>query len=163
MASYTTPDKIRAVLDPLDTGDAGSAAALEDPILQGAADRASSEVNARLGSRYTVPIAEPWPDVLVTIATDLAAYDATLSHYQSVDITDEDPVVRRYRNSRFLLLDIAAGKADLYPGAGGVDPIGSGGTAQAAVINPYQGKLFGLEDFGLGYGRCGPGRWPDGW
>jgi len=162
MASYTTPDRIRKVLDPQERDDEGSAAFLENTVLEEAAARATSEVNSRLSVRYSVPFTEPWPDVITTITTDFAAYDATLSHYQSVDITDEDPVIRRYKSSRYLLLDIAAGKAELYPGESGEEPGGST-AGNIAVVNQYQGTLFSLEDFALGYERRGPGRWPSGW
>lgn len=148
MASYTTPALVRQLLDPAGEQGAGSAASLTDELLQSSADRATAEVNARLSGRYSVPFIVV-PDLVQTIATDLAAYDATLSFYGSTDITDQDPVVRRYAESKQLLMDIAMGRADLYPGeSGGQSPAVSGGRPK--VNNPYQGSLFCLGDFSLG-------------
>lgn len=157
--SYTDPTKIRQLLDPAGNAGSGSAASLEDPILQGAADRASSEVNSRLGGRYRVPFPAPYPDLVVRIATDLAAYDATLSFYGSTDITDTDPVVRRYKESMQLLIDISAGRADLFLGESDVDPPQELG-GRASVRNPYTGSLFGPEDFGLRTQGGLTGWWP---
>lgn len=144
------------LLDPTGGQGTGSAASLTNLQLQEAVDRAEAEINARLSGRYSVPFIDP-PVIIKRIATDLAAYDATLSFYGSTDITDEDPVIRRYRDSKYLLMDISVGKADLYPGAGGEEPLVGG---RASVRNPYEGKLFGLSDFALGYEGSG-GWWPD--
>lgn len=144
------------LLDPTGGQGAGSAASLTDPQLQEAADRTEAEINARLSGRYSVPFIDP-PVIIKRIATDLAAYDATLSFYGSTDITDEDPVIRRYRDSKYLLMDISVGKADLYPGVGGSEPESGG---RASVRNPYEGRMFGMSDFGIG--RDGfSGWWPD--
>lgn len=156
MAPYTTPEDIRKLLDPAGEQGPGSAASLDDIELQKAADRAEAEINARLSGRYSVPLIDP-PLIVGRIATDLAAYDATLSFYGSTDISDDDPVIRRYRDSKYLLMDISVGKADLYPGAGGGEPESGG---RASVRNPYEGRLFGMSDFGIGHSGSS-GWWPD--
>jgi len=146
--AYTDPQKIKDLLDPAGNMGSGSAASLEDNVLQGAADRATTEVNSRLGSRYAVPFGDPPPELVVTITTDIAAYGATLSFYGSTDITDTDPVVRRYQSSMQLLADIAAGKADLYPGEDG-PPVTATSSGRITVRNPYSGSLFGPDNFNL--------------
>lgn len=139
---YTTRDAIRNVLAPDGVTD-GTAASLEDGDLDEIIDRVGGRVDVFLNRRYQTPLTEPVPSIIGDIATDIAAYDATLAYYKGVDISDQDPVIRRYRDARGILGQLGTGLLILdLPGADQTmdDPI---------VVNPppYPGPLpsSGLE------------------
>lgn len=126
---YTDVDKVRQILAP-DGVTEGTAASLEDIELQATIDRVQSRIDMFLTRRYSVPLADPVPEVVEDIATTIAAYDATLSYYKSTDISDQDPVIRRYRDARGMLGQLGTGLLVLdLPGADTTidDPV---------VINP---------------------------
>lgn len=155
--AYTDFATLRKVLDPKNTG--GTAADLEDEHLTEAIQRASNEIDTRLAARYSVPF-DPVPDVLGTIAVNLAAYDATLAYYRGVDLSDQDPVVLRYRGSMALLKDLQSAAASLVPdGDGDGEPDTERPQAAGKGINPYEGRMFGLDNFGLDYSPPGRRRW----
>jgi phage gp36-like protein len=134
---YVDHREVRRLLDPLETR-AGSANELDDDQLTASIDRATQEIDARLSSRYSTPFADPVPPLVAAICLDLAAYDATLTYYGSVDLTDRDPVVLRYQRSIRMLTDLAKGGAnlELAPDAGTsaqFDPL---------VINHWAGPMF---------------------
>lgn len=115
--AYTSRDKVRTVLAPDGVTD-GTAASLDDPTLDEIIERVDSRIDLYLNRRYTVPVAEPVPVILSDIATDIAAYDATLAYYQGTDITEQDPVIRRYRDARGMLGQLSTGLLELeIPGA----------------------------------------------
>jgi len=104
-----------------------------------------------------LPFAEPFPALLKSLTIDIAAYLAGLNWYQETELLGSDPLALRYARAIALLKDIACGEIDLDTGDGGPPaPDSLGGMGRP--INPYTGTLFGLPDFGLGYGR-GWGCW----
>jgi phage gp36-like protein len=137
--AYTDRDTVRQVLAP-DGVTEGTAASLEDSDIDEAIERVSNRVDTFLTRRYTVPLADPVPGIIRDIATDIAAYDLTLAYYKGTDITDQDPVVRRYRDARGMLGQLGTGLLVIdVPGADQTidDPV---------VINPeeYQPRSPGL-------------------
>lgn len=105
---YTDRDRVRHVLAPDGILD-GTAASLGDPEIDEGIARVESRVDTYLRRFYTVPLVEPVPAIVRDLTTDLAAYDLTLAYYKSTDISDQDPVVRRYRDARDLLNSLASG------------------------------------------------------
>ncbi len=129
--AYTDRDTVRQVLAP-DGVTEGTAASLEDSDIDEAIERVSNRVDTFLTRRYTVPLADPVPGIIRDIATDIAAYDLTLAYYKGTDITDQDPVVRRYRDARGMLGQLGTGLLVIdVPGADTTvdDPV---------VINPEE-------------------------
>lgn len=144
---YAQPADVVAVLARDTTDTVGTAATLDPSRLTDAISSAQAEIDARLTSRYTVPFPPGQvPAVVQMLAVDIAAYLATLLYRQDADLTAEDPVVLRYTRAVLLLRDLATGVADL-PDTGSTvtQPVGA-----VSVRNPYEGRLFGLDDFGLG-------------
>lgn len=111
MPSYTDVEEVRRVLAPEVTasGSGESAAELSDEDINNSIERISARINTFLARQYRLPLPEPVPDVLRDIATDIVAYDITLSFYGSVDISDDDPVIRRYRDARGMLGQLSTG------------------------------------------------------
>jgi phage gp36-like protein len=134
--AYTDRDAVRAVLAPDGVTD-GTAASLEDDDLDTIIERVDSRIDLFLRARYPVPLTDPIPEVINDIATDIAAYDATLAYYKGTDLSDQDPVIRRYRDARGMLGQIGTGLLILdVPNADTTidDPV---------VVNPdpYPGSL----------------------
>lgn len=142
---YTTPSAVRFVLTADgDPSDPSSAAGFDDSMLTGPCQQASDEVDARLGGRYTVPF-DPnnTPTVVTDIATDIAAYLATLTFRGGQPVETTDPIYLRYLRALAFLKDITTGVATLpTPQAGA--PLG-----EVVSANPTVGPLFGPEDFAL--------------
>lgn len=159
---YCTVDDVRGVLARDLTDLDGTAASMYDgALLDFQIVAAQAIVDGYLSGRYVVPFTDGAVPPLVTALTvDLAAYRATLTYRQSVDLGVDDPVRLRYVDCMTMLKAIAAGDMDLPVPAvppGGVTPTGT-----VSVRNPYRGRLFGLDDFDLGY--AGPRRgWRGGW
>lgn len=157
---YATAGDVRsAVARNLDRLDYTSS--LDDFQFEQQIANAQAEVDGRLRGRYSVPfdnleLYEAVPALVVAITTDIAAYLSTLTYYQETELLADDPLTLRYNRAIMLLKDIAMGDIDLDVGDGaGVAPdIGGLGPP----VNPYTGSMFGLSDFGLGYG-CGDQGW----
>lgn len=152
---YCTVEEVRGVLarDVLEA--IGTAATLLDAdILDYQITSAAAEVDGRLGGRYKVPFPDPAPALVKSLTVDVAAYLATLTYRQSVDLEPTDPVALRYARAQALFKGIADGSVDLpgavVPGDGGAQPTGI-----ATVRNPYVGQLFGATDFDLAYRNGG--------
>jgi phage gp36-like protein len=156
---------VRGVLarDTLDAD--GTAASMYDgAILDFQIVAAQAIVDGYLAGRYMVPFVDGAVPPLVTALTvDLAAYRATLTYRQSVDLGVDDPVRLRYTDCMAMLKAIAAGDMDLpaTPAPGGGTTPGTSGTV--SVRNPYLGRLFGTEDFELGTTGPRRGGWLGGW
>lgn len=145
---YTTIEDLRLALAPQGDQGPATAAALSDDELQDAIVEAGREVDARLGGRYTVPFnLDQAPPLVAQITRDLAAYSATLTHRRHHALADNHPVVLRYQAAKALLADLQTGKATLEGAGPAGEPRPS---AEATVVNPYEGHLFGLEDAGIG-------------
>lgn len=117
---YTTKQQVRLALARDLTEVQGTAASLEDPQIDDAIAEAASRIDGRLGSLYLVPFADPAPDLVQTIARDLAAFLADLTFREVRDYQSQlNPVYIRYQEALTLLKEIAEGKVSL-PGAPGV-------------------------------------------
>lgn len=153
---YSTVAEVRSALTPaptLATG-RGSAAEFSDVQLEDAIAQADSRIDSYIGARYVtpvsplVPIATPpvYPNVIVYLSRDLAGYLATLTYRGNQDMSDNNPVYRRFADAMQLLMAVAKGQASLdIPGNIGDDSSQGAGDP----INPYQGDLFHIRDFDL--------------
>lgn len=150
MAAYATADDVRSAVARNPFPGKRSTAALDDTQLEASIADAQAEVDGWLRQRYTVPFPAPLPALVFSLTVDIAVYLAALTYYQESEILDTDPVARRYMRARELLKDIAEGSIDLDAGdGGGPDP--SDVASVGAPVNPYDGVMFDLCDFGLGY------------
>lgn len=160
---YCTADEVRGVLarDVLDlVGTAGSLADVD--LLDYHVGAAQAEVDARLANRYVTPFTDPAPALVKSLTVDVAAYLATLTYRQSVDLEPTDPVALRYARAQDLFKGIANGSVDL-PGAQVPGDGGASSSGTVTVRNPYVGKLFDPDDLGLGYAQPGTGGGWRGW
>jgi phage gp36-like protein len=164
VTSYATPGELRVALTRDPQHPEGTAAELSDVALQQSIDGAGAEIDIRLSGRYTLPF-DPVPVVIKPIAVAIAAYLADLSYRQSVDSTAQDPVARRYQWAIDMLSRLASGTATLPE---------LGADVGAFPINPYEGVLYGPDDFGLDteahrrtwaafYSSSPTGRWAGAW
>jgi len=160
---YSTPDQVRSALSSAweEGVITNTAADMDDPHIEEAINSADERINSYIGERYVtpvVPLPEPpdYPDGLVFLSRDLACYFATLTWRKSKDLTNDDPVARRYVDAMALLTLIARGQASLPipPNTGDTGNQGAG-----APVNPYEGDLFGTRDFDLYPPRGGWDRW----
>lgn len=148
---YATADDVRSVVarDPMQPF---TAATLSNEAITADLVNAQGEVDGRLRERYTVPFgAGGVPSLVKAITIDIAAYLVWLRYYQNTEMPPSDAMMARYGRAMKLLCEIADGGIDLD--AGGVVLPSTGG-GLGAPINPYEGAMFGLPDFRLGYGRC---------
>lgn len=159
--SYSTPTDIRNALAPgvwpapypENPPVTRTAADLTDAQLNDEIAEADQLIDSYLNSRYATPVAgtvegetTTYPPPIRTWSRNIAAYKATLTNRRGKDITENDPVVRRYRETMAALIAVSTGKASLnLPGNTGP----SGGGDAGAPFNPYTGDLFGSADFDL--------------
>jgi phage gp36-like protein len=155
---YATANDVRLAVA-RDPSRPNSTADLGDDQLNEAIENAQSQIDGYLRGRYTLPFEEPYPALVKSLTIDIAAYLAGLNWYQETELLASDPLALRYARAIALLKDISVGDIDLDTGDGGGPAVDSGG-GLGAPINPYSGSMFGLSDFGLGYG-CGDRGW--GW
>lgn len=148
VAPYCTPEDVRDVLSPGgDPADDTTAASLSDDDLTAAIGRATGVVHGYLSSRFKVPVPTALdPDgLLKTWVSVLAAYDATLIYSKGMDIGADDPIRLRFGQVMDMLNAIMAGK--LTPPWPAPDPVDYPG--EVAVVNRYEGDMFGLRDFDI--------------
>jgi hypothetical protein len=154
---YVDPATVRRALDPDSDGTAegssnSTAATLDDGELGIAIEGAQSEVDAKTpGAPFDLSAV---PQLVIDLTRDVAAYLATLTYFKGNPLDRDDPVRLRYERAKGLLADLGAGKANVG-GETGTD------TAEAAVVNPYEGDLWVMDDLGLGPDRRSAG-WPFG-
>lgn len=144
-----------------------TAADLPNSQIEDAIAEADAQIDAMIGKFYIVPVQPvggPTPVIphpLDYWCRNIAAYNATLTNRKGLDLTDNDPVVRRWRMAMDALTLVATGKATLSlpPNRGD-----SGVSGAGDVFNPYSGTLFPAGDFGLGYGSpMERAHWHDGY
>lgn len=157
--AYCTVEQVRGVLARDVAQATGTAAGLFDvDILEYHIGAAQAEIDGRVAGRYVTPFPDPVPALIASVTVDVAAWLATLTYRQSKDIAADDPVRLRYERAFGLMQGLSDGSIDLppghTPGDGGAETAGG-----ASTRNPYLGKLFGPDDFGL---SAGPRR-VDGW
>jgi len=159
---YVTADEVRQIVARDDTQHDVTAASLSDDQINEAIDSASNEVNSRLAAQYIVPFAEPpdTPPLVAEIVRDIAAFLSDLTFRQDTDYTTgNEPMLLRYQRSIDLLTRLEAGTMTLI-GVPTQPEVPQSPSVSSSVRNPYEGKLFGLEDFNLGYEDPRCGRWP---
>lgn len=167
MYSYCTLRDVRAALTPgaLST-DKETAASFDDWQIEDGIEQAEGIVNAHVLTRYTIPTSEievedpdnpgnTWvfmvaPSPVRGWARDIAAWLVSLTFRKSKDIGEDDPIRLRYEAAIDMLEAIRDRKATL---PGSVFPPVDEAESQVgvSVFNLYEGRLFGPEDFGLGY------------
>jgi len=153
--AYSTPADVRLALAPTAAEqDPNTAASLADTQLMDAIREADGRIDTFIGGRYATPVI-PGPDGTVepirSLSRDIAAYLATLTYRKSSDLTNDDPVYRRFAWSMDLLQRVADGDLPL-PIPPNEDDVTDGGVT---VVNQWRGDLFGPCD----YGNLG---WPGG-
>jgi len=146
---YATPDQVRGVLTRDLTQPAGTAAELDDFALAEHIRSASDTVDVYLAQRYGAPFTNP-PGLVVDLTIAIAAFLATLSYRQSVEIGPAEPVALRNTWASNLLTALSKGVADL-PGVRVPGDNGAPTAGVATVRNANAGRLFSLDDFSLGY------------
>ncbi len=80
--------------------------AVVDAVLDRAVADAEGEIDGYVGSRYALPLPEPVPPVLVSIACDI-------TRYRLYDDAVPEVVRQRYEDAISRLKDIAAGRLSL--------------------------------------------------
>lgn len=149
--SYITADAIRKIVAP-DNNIVGTAAELDTDQLNSAIGEAADKVNSYAGAVYDdVNV----PGLVKALTLALAAYYATLTYRKNKPLDQFDPIYLRYQDAVATLKDIRSGLINISPPANTTDPVTQGGPR---VHNPLNGKLFVLDDVGLGVGvgRRGP-------
>lgn len=160
---YSVVTDVRNALTPGGaTDDRTTAASLSDAQLVDAVKQADGMIDAHLSTRYTIPQDEDNPLVAVDPirwwSRDIAAYLATLTFKRNKDVPQDDPIRLRFNLAMSTLIAVRDGKANLD-----LPPVGGEGT-DITVVNLYEGRLFGPEDFGLSpAGRPMHGIWPGGY
>lgn len=142
---------------------ATTAASLPDAVITDQIKEADALIFSYL-SDYAIQQDPDDPSVATTPvrywSRDIAAFLSTLVYKRSKDLPADEPIRLRFNIIMSLLTDIRDGKGSIdLPPAGGDD-------TDIAVVNLYEGHLWGPEDFNLApSGNLGPGfgRWPGGW
>lgn len=154
MPGYSTPEMVRKAVSTssdgaLPTTPSRTAADLSDAILLDAINEADSTIDSYIGRFYLTPVArvsDAVPHPIDYWSRNIAAYGATLTFRGSQDISDEDPVTRRYKATMEALKAVNNGSAQL------MIPLNQGehsAAAAGAPVNPFAGDLFTLDDFDL--------------
>jgi hypothetical protein len=143
-AMYCLPSDIRSNVAGTDDG-SGTCAQLTDEQLNLAIAQASAKVSAYVGTDFEVDAADPVvvvPELVFTIAVQLATFYATLTYRKGKDLSQFDPVMLGYNDGIATLKDIVTGLIEVAPTAP-ADPV----YAPGHVINPV--KIFRYEDSGV--------------
>lgn len=164
MKGYCSIPDVKLALSPLTDPD-GTASTLTDPQLVDAINEAEGIIDGYIASRYVITPVEisddtdPQNILIFLVAPDpvrgwcrnIAAYLAALTYRKNKDLGEDDPIRLRYNLTMALLLDVRSNKMNIsLPG------VGTDSSNEVAVINLYEGRLFGPEDFNLthtGYQR----------
>lgn len=167
---YVTTRDVRVVL-PRDLSRPGSTLPelFDDTEITRAIIDAQSEVEAKTG--YTYDSVDDVPEVLKGIIIDIATYILSI-RYDALDTTgslppegssgqtaqsamqqpshaSSHPVVARWERAQALLQAIYNGHAVLPE-----TPVGTvNRRTHGAVFNTYEGNMFPMSDFGIGYER----------
>jgi len=148
---YTSPEQVRQVLSPDGTSaDPSTAASFDDATLQVSCDQAQDDIDSLLGGRYydstgSQVFPDPCPNIIADVATDIAAYLATVQMRQGMAIPVTDPVYQRWHRAQQILQDLSTGKRAIF--IAGQEPAQVMDTV--AHVNP--GPLFSPQDFVRGW------------
>jgi phage gp36-like protein len=170
MALYAVPADVRLVLSkgPIVRQPdlvQGNASTLADETLIEAIEQASSEIDGKLGSRYTIPF-DPIPPLVKALCVNIAAYLGDLTFREVKDHeTELSPVYLRYQRAQALLEQLQIGSMVIPPVGEVPDPEDPPGAGGRAVYASRTAPLFGPCDFDISV--CGPPAadyWtPEGW
>lgn len=155
MGVYATVEDVRLAVARDQYRTRNTTANLADLQIEQCIADAQAEVDGRLRTDYTVPFVEPIPALVRAVTIDIAAYRAALIWGQEKELSENSSLVRLNNRAHCLLEDIANGSIDLDTGDGGAPAPRTGGLL-GTPINPVDGVLFDLCDFGLS-------RWPQPW
>lgn len=150
--AYSTPAQVRQALVATSDGSlpaqpTHTAADYTDEQLTDSITQADALIDGYIGGFYATPVTEPG-EPLAFWSRTIAAYLATLTFKGSLDLSDSDPVVRRYQIVLTNLKDVAAGRMKLnFPGNDGPSKVAGVGQ----VVNPDTGpyELFPASDFDI--------------
>jgi hypothetical protein len=166
MTDYCTVQDVRNALTPDASGEIEypeTAASLPDWQIEDAIHEAMTVVDMNVRPRYMIATEEvdvpapteedPDATTMVTVAKSpirwwtrsVAAYYATLTFRKNKDLSEDDPIRLRYEGTMSNLMAVRDGAQDLFD----FDPAEPGVSGDVTVVNQYEGKLFGPEDFGL--------------
>lgn len=112
MGDYATPDNVYDVFPPLQQVSDLTSGHINSRFI---AD-AEAEINAKLAKLYAVPVSDA--PILTTIAIDLTLYRILSRRTFPTTMLKDSEWVDRYRESRDLLDDMAAGKTELVDSSG---------------------------------------------
>lgn len=160
MPPYSTPADVRtAVASPLNPQDEPqeptyTAADLPNATLIDAIAEADATIDEYLSAGYVTPVAsvdDAVPHPVDYWSRNIAAYLATLTYRKSKDLTDNDPIVRRYNTTMSALVAIRDRKAFVNLPENSVGSAGAG-----TALNQYEGQLFLADDFDVNTDRSIP-------
>lgn len=156
--AYSTPAMVRRILNPLGSDDgsrptpskpSNTAADLDDAALSDAIAEADTIIDSRLGGVYTTPVANTAagvvPHPLDFWSRDIAAWLATLTYRKGQELPQGNPVALRYSAVMDALKSASVGHLHL----GFAEQVNDVREGAGAPVNPYDGTLFGPEDFGI--------------
>lgn len=163
MTAYCTPSDVRNALTPDGSAeDASTAANMTDEKINGQIVEATGTVRTRVASRYVIPtttleVANPddpdetWvyqiaAEPVRSWTRNIAAYLSALSFRRNKDLSEFDPIYLRYIATMSTLDKVLKGDIDLD-----LPVVGGGSSDGVVVVNQYEGDLFSMDDFGLGY------------
>lgn len=161
MASYAKREDVRETVQHLPTSDDGNASAIPDERIDKELEGATAEIDARLSQQYVVPF-DPVPELIRWICEAIAAYNSTLTFYETRDVSDDNPVLRRYQKAMTTLDRLATGEMVLPP-PGGTEPDPGFGTRVVSTIT--RPGLVDISDFDITIGAGQAPRYdtPEGW
>lgn len=158
MSRYTTPDAVRALVQPdlqgVDTSEE-TGGQLDDEQLWVMIEQASARIEQYIGARYQTPVAAlttpyspddspatGYPTPIGEWCRALAAYEATLTLYRSMPMPSNDPAFLRMTSVMTDLQSIQSGKGVLQlpePSSGEtVTGVGYAGVVtQCDVFDPF--------------------------
>lgn len=151
---YSTVQQVRLLLTGVNSSPATdydlTPDQLSDPQIEAEIANADSEIDSRLGVRYTVPFTGTVPALIQSLSIDIAAYLCDLRFRGAREYANElHPFYLRYQRALGILGDIVEGLTNL---PGGTSPDGPDDGALA--INMYDGTLMTSKHIFT--------RWPEG-
>lgn len=157
---YATLEDVRlALVTGGGSTDGSSAASLPDDQIIDSIREAQSMVETYVASNFTWDrTLEPSVDPVRWLTRDVAAYLATLVYRRGKDLAATDPVALRYAHALRVLSDISTGRVTIVDPTAPTEAVG-----EPEAYNLYEGHLFGLSDFSLGYDSSGRATQPRLW
>lgn len=145
--TYVTPTDVRGVLDSDGNLAQQTAASMNDGQIQTQINYAHSQVDAALRGTYVVPLS-PVPEIIVNICADIAAYLCDTGFRKNKPYTSaQQPILLRYARAMLLLTQIANGTYIID-----ANPLQIVDSGAGVALNRYNGSMFSLQDFNLGFG-----------